>query len=76
MSAPAFLVSQSAPPVTASAGALGLFVLLAMGLATALLITNMNKRLKRLPTSFDVAPGPETPLTAAESSAKAKTSNE
>lgn len=52
MSLPALLLSQSTPPTTAGAGALGLFILLSMGAATALLIGNMNSRLKRLPRSY------------------------
>lgn len=38
------------------AGPMGLFLLLALGTATVLLIRNMNKRLKRLPAEF---PAPE-----------------
>lgn len=37
----------------ASAGPLGLLVVLLIALATVLLIRNMNKRLKRLPESFE-----------------------
>ena len=36
----------------ASAGPLGLLVVLLIGLATVLLIRNMNQRLKRLPSEF------------------------
>jgi hypothetical protein len=36
------------------AGAVSLVVLLLMGVATALLVRNMNGRLKRLPTSIPV----------------------
>jgi len=35
------------------AGPLGLLVVLLLGVATVLLIRGMNKRIKRLPTSFD-----------------------
>lgn len=37
----------------AVAGPLGLFVLSILAIGTVLLIRNMNKRLKRLPNSFD-----------------------
>ena len=37
----------------ASAGPLGLLIVLLMGVATVLLIRNMNSRLKRLPPSFE-----------------------
>ncbi len=40
-----------------SAGPLGLLIVLLLGVATVLLIRNMNARLKRLPKSFD----PPTP---------------
>ncbi len=39
-----------------SAGPLGFLVLVLIGLATFLLIRNMNARLKRLPRSFDPPP--------------------
>jgi hypothetical protein len=42
-----------------SAGPLGLLVVLLIGVATVLLIRNMNARLRRLPKSFD----PPTPPT-------------
>lgn len=44
-----------------SAGPLGLLIVLLLGVATVLLIRNMNSRLKRLPPSFDdpPAPGPD-----------------
>ena len=35
------------------AGPMGLFVILLMAIATVLLIRNMNKRLRRLPDSFE-----------------------
>ena len=35
------------------AGPMGLFIILMMAIATVLLIRNMNKRLRRLPDSFD-----------------------
>ena len=35
------------------AGPLGLLVVLLLGVATVLLIRGMNKRIKRLPDSFD-----------------------
>ncbi len=37
----------------AIAGPTGLFLILALGAATVFLIVNMNKRLKKLPHSFD-----------------------
>lgn len=43
----------------ASAGPLGLLIVVLMGVVTVLLIRNMNGRLKRLPPSFDK---PEEPL--------------
>lgn len=39
-----------------SAGPLGFLVLVLIGLATFLLIRNMNSRLKRMPRSFDPPP--------------------
>ena len=36
-----------------SAGPLGLLVMVLMGVATVLLVRNMNGRLKRLPTTFE-----------------------
>ena len=41
----------------ASAGPIGLLIVLLLGVALVLLIRNMNGRLKRLPPSFD-PPGP------------------
>ncbi|HUR13693.1 MAG TPA: hypothetical protein VM097_04290 [Mycobacteriales bacterium] len=38
------------------AGPLGLLVVLLLGVATVLLIRNMNKRITRLPESFDATP--------------------
>ncbi len=35
------------------AGPMGLFIIVLMSIATVLLIRNMNKRLRRLPDSFD-----------------------
>jgi hypothetical protein len=43
-----------------SAGALGFLVVLVLLAATALLIRNMNSRLKRLPKEFDNAPPTDT----------------
>ena len=42
-----------------SAGSLGLLIVLLLGVATALLIRNMNARLKRLPRSFDEVTPPD-----------------
>jgi hypothetical protein len=36
-----------------SAGSLGLLIVLLLGVATVLLIRNMNARLRKLPKSFD-----------------------
>jgi hypothetical protein len=38
------------------AGPMALLLIVLLGLATILLIRNMNKRLKRLPASFDSEP--------------------
>ena len=45
------LILAAAP--SGSAGPLGLLVVLLIGVAMVLLIRNMNKRLRRLPRSFD-----------------------
>lgn len=59
----------------ASAGPLGLLIVVLLGIATVLLVRNMNGRLKRLPPAFEVpasdpsldppidpvAPGPVAP---------------
>ncbi|MCW2599512.1 MAG: hypothetical protein JWM02_1341 [Frankiales bacterium] len=39
-----------------SAGPLGLLIILLLGVATVLLIRNMNARLRRLPKNFDTPP--------------------
>jgi hypothetical protein len=39
------------------AGPMGLFIIVLMSIATVLLIRNMNKRLRRLPDSFDNVDG-------------------
>ena len=44
-------------PDQVSAGPLGLLVVVLMMIATALLIRNMNNRLKRLPPEFPPSPG-------------------
>ena len=44
-------------PDQVSAGPLGLLVVVLMLIATALLIRNMNSRLKRLPREFPPPPG-------------------
>ena len=51
------LLSQ-ADPSKLSAGPLGLLVVVLMGVATVLLIRNMNGRLKRLPRAFPAADEP------------------
>ena len=46
------------------AGALGFLIVIALGVATVLLIRNMHRRLKRLPSSFDdpaATPDPSAP---------------
>lgn len=45
------------------AGPLGLLIVVLLGIATVLLIRNMNARLRRLPDRF---PGQETPESAAQ----------
>jgi hypothetical protein len=45
--------------VTGSAGPLGLLIVLLLAISTVLLIRNMNKRLKRLPTSFEEPSRPD-----------------
>ena len=45
----------------ASAGPLGLLIVVLMGVATVLLIRNMNSRLKRLPRSFEEPEPPQEP---------------
>ena len=52
-------MSVAAGPLAAqelSAGSLGLLVVVLLGVATVLLIRNMNARLRRLPKSFDEPP--------------------
>lgn len=49
------------------AGPMGLFIILLMAIATVLLIRNMNKRLRRLPDSFDKVGGARDGATAARS---------
>lgn len=46
---------------TSSAGPLGLLIVLLLGVATVLLIRNMNARLKRLPPSFEPPEQPDPP---------------
>jgi hypothetical protein len=41
------------------AGPMGLFIIVLMSIATVLLIRNMNKRLRRLPDSFDKVDDPK-----------------
>ena len=52
----------------ALAGPMGLFVIIVLAIATVLLIRNMNKRLRRLPSSFS-----ETPRDAAMNRQKTST---
>ena len=47
----------------AQAGPLGLFIILALGAATVLLVRSMSRHLKRIPPSFDP---PEQPPSAAK----------
>ncbi|HEY1486451.1 MAG TPA: hypothetical protein VGF84_10130 [Micromonosporaceae bacterium] len=52
------------------AGPVGLLIIVLLAIATALLVRNMNKRLKRLPESFpdprDVAPKPRAQVDDSE----------
>ncbi|MEH1016334.1 hypothetical protein V6U90_24915 [Micromonospora sp. CPCC 206060] len=50
------------------AGPAGLFLIVLLGIATVLLIRNMNTRLRRLPESFDDRPGGATGSGRADSS--------
>lgn len=52
----------------AQTGPLGLFVIVLLAIATFLLIRSMNRHLRRLPPSFDAAPGrkPAEPAEPAE----------
>ena len=56
-----------------SAGSLGLLIVLLLGVATALLIRNMNARLKRLPRSFDSVEQVTPPDDAPDESASGPT---
>jgi len=42
-------------------GPIGLLIVVLIGVATVLLIVNMNKRIKRLPPTFPDEPRDETP---------------
>ena len=42
-------------------GPIGLLIVVLIGVATVLLIVNMNKRIKRLPPTFPEQPGDEQP---------------
>lgn len=48
----------AAADVSKAAGPIGLLVIVLLGIATVLLIRNMDKRVKRLPSEF---PPPERP---------------
>ncbi|MBO4206192.1 hypothetical protein [Micromonospora echinofusca] len=50
------------------AGPAGLFLIVLLGIATVLLIRNMNARLRRLPESFDDRPGAAPGTARADSS--------
>ncbi len=50
--APALSASPLAAGADAYAGPLGLVLVIVLGIATALLVRNMDKRLKRLPREF------------------------
>jgi hypothetical protein len=50
----------------AMAGPMGLFIVVLLGIATFLLIRNMNKRIKRLPESFP-PPGEPRETSASDS---------
>ncbi len=45
----------------AQAGPLGLFIILALGVATVFLIMSMSRHLKRIPPSFDPPTDPAQP---------------
>jgi hypothetical protein len=45
-----------AAAASSTAGPLGLLIILLIGVATVLLVRNMNGRLRRLPPSFDEQP--------------------
>ena len=49
----------AAADVSKAAGPIGLLVIVLLGIATVLLIRNMDKRVKRLPSEFP--PPPERP---------------
>ena len=51
------------------AGPTGLFIIVMMSIATVLLIRNMNKRLRRLPDSFETDDGKSTSESVADSTA-------
>lgn len=58
------ILAAGAPTVLAygeevSAGYIGLLVVVLLGVATVLLIRNMNARLRRLPRSFDEVTPPD-----------------
>ncbi len=55
----------------ALAGPLGLFIVVMLGIATVLLIRNMNKRLRRLPSSF-----PEPPASGPDKASQADIESE
>lgn len=58
------------------AGPMGLFILILLGVATVLLIRNMNARLRRLPDRFPDQPGvagPTETLSSEESNPGART---
>jgi hypothetical protein len=48
-----------AADLSASAGPIGLLLVVLIAVATVLLIRNMDKRMKRLPKEFPPPPGPE-----------------
>ena len=60
MSAEVLLRAAAGEGGSVSAGPLGLLVLVLMGIATVLLIRNMNSRLRKLPRSFPEPPPAET----------------
>lgn len=58
MTSPAVVLASG---LSQNAGPIGLVVVVLLGVATALLIRNMDKRVKRLPKEFPPPPGRHAP---------------
>ena len=54
-------VVAATDPQSAAAGPLGLVLVLLLGIATVLLVRNMDRRIKRLPREFPDDPTTPTP---------------